>query len=268
MLLWNGWTEEMCGAAARLHAAAAWWQGRRVAVWWMLIGLAWWLLGAGAPLHAQPRRSVSESGAAAREVVLDLSKKEVFVRLSVNADPEEVVVSDVQVDNLPTEHRLVPDSGMVRLGRSLDIRLQEPDNVRIRLSVVRRGDGVGLRVSPQIVLGTKRAIELTQDRIKRAARNLSRHAKHLSQQLGALVRQRRALNHWLIAPGNKPLETVEAVQMRLKILGSTIKRKKQHIPIVQRQCVMVGQAAKFVDKLHDTVKIRYAVETDDAAKRR
>ncbi|MFO7906617.1 MAG: hypothetical protein ACQESR_01990 [Planctomycetota bacterium] len=244
---------------ARMDRFSASTFGHWMTVLAFVIGLAWGLVSDGTPLYAEEDASAGGQSSPFRKVALDLSKKEVYARLSVNADPEDVVVTDVRVDDLPSEHVLVPESGNVRLGRPLDIRLEEPSHVRIRLSVVKRGKNVALRVSPQVILGQNRAVELTQDRVARAARNVNRYLKHLKQKLAALGRERRALNLWLAAPGNKPLETVETVHMRLKILNQTIKSGKRDIPAAKRQCAAIEHAAAFVRKLHDTVKIRYAV---------
>lgn len=223
------------------------------------IAMAGGLLAAEARLDAKESPSGGDQSSPSRKVALDLSKKEVYVGLPITADPEDVVITDVRVDDLPSEHALVPASGHVRLGHPLDIRLQEPNNVRVRLAVVKRGKNVALRVSPQILLGQNRAVELTQDRVTRAARNISRYLKHLNQHLAALDRERETLNLWLAAPGNKPLEMVQNVQMRLKILNRTVKSRKRDIPAVKRQCAAIAQAATFVRKLHDIVTIRYTV---------
>ncbi|MFW6170341.1 MAG: hypothetical protein ACODAD_07620 [Planctomycetota bacterium] len=223
---------------------------------------AWGLLAGGNPLYGEEDTFAGGQSSPSRTVVLDLSKKELYVVLSINADPEAVAITDVRIDDLPSEHSehaLFPASGEARLGRPLDIRLKEPSNIRIRLSVVKRGKKVALRVSPQIMLGRNRTIELTQDRVTRTARNANRYLKQLNRQLAGLARERRALNVWLAAPGNKPLETVETVHMRLKILNQSIKNGKRDIPAVKRQCAAIGQAATFVRELHESVKIRYAV---------
>lgn len=222
-------------------------------------GFAWGLMAGENSLYGDEGAPAGGQSSPSRTVVLDLSKKELYVRLSINADPEEVAITDVRIDNLPSEHALLPASGEARLGRPLDIRLKEPSNIRIRLSVVKRGKKVALRVSPQIMLGRNRTVELTQNRVTRTARNANRYLKQLNQQLASLARERRALNVWLAAPGNKPLETVKTVHMRLKILNQTIKNGKRDIPAVKRQCAAIGRAATFVRELHESVKIRYVV---------
>lgn len=228
------------------------------------IGLVFLLIAGGlllserglAGTHASSRRLPAQT----ERTRLDLTKKETYVLLSINADPRDVRITNVRVSELPTPHQLVPDSGEAWLGRPLDIQLKAPGNVRIRLAVVKRGHELAVRISPQIVLGKSNTIELTQNRLTRAARNLQRRIKHLNSQLAALSSERKALDVWLITPGNKPLKSVKMAHMRLKILADLIKARQREVPLVQQQCQALAQAAEFVRQLHQNVEIEFQVD--------
>ncbi len=145
-------------------------------------------------------------------VLIDLSKRETFVALSIQADPQDIEITQVEARNLPSSHHLNPRGGVIGYGEPVDIVLKEPAGVRIRLALVTRGDELALRISPQVVLGDGEAIELTQDRIERAARSLQRRIKDLHRRLAALAAARRRLQAWLNSPVNKPLDAVKAAR--------------------------------------------------------
>ncbi len=212
------------------------------------------------PCHAQAEPVASNQSRSDGRLLLDLSKKETFVVLSTNANPRNVVITDIHVRDLPTEHRLVPASGVAKFGHPLDIELKEPGNVRIRLAIVKRGKQLALRVSPQIVLGQDHAIDLTRDRVTRTARSMHRRLKDVNRQLITMSCERRALNIWLITPGNKTLESVKMAHMRMKLLDHAIREKRREVPVVKKSCLALGQAGEFVKKLHKTVEIRYSVK--------
>ncbi len=180
--------------------------------------------------------------------------------LAVNGDPQQVRITDVQVRNLPSKHRLIPPTGQLQLGRPLDIQLEEPGNVRIRLALVKRGHDLALRISPQVVLSETQTVELTQDRVVRASRSLARRVKDLHQQIAALTRQRQALNVWLISPGNKSLDAVKTARFRVKVLGEAIRARQRDIPLAQSQCAALQKVGEFVKKLHNNVEIQFVVQ--------
>ena len=231
---------------------------RAIAGWLSLVAAALWCSVRLVATSLEPDDRVASS----EKTLLDLSKRETFITLAVNADPQDVQITDVKVSDLPTTYRLMPASGIARLGTPLDIQLEKPENVRIRLAVVKRGKELALRVSPQIVFGRNDSIELTQDRITRSARKLHRQIKNLNQQLSALSRERQALDFWLASPGNKPLVAVESAHLRIKLLDQAIKTRRRDIPMAQSQCLALGQAAEFVKTLHKNVEIRYSVKVE------
>ncbi len=216
------------------------------------------------PATGQESASLATQSTTERKtVVLDLSRKETYVRLSGNFDPQDVLITDVQISDLPSAHWLIPESGHVQLGRPLDVSLKEVANVRIHLAIVKRGKDLALRVSPQIVLGQNNTIDLTHDRVTRTARSLQRRVRDLSRRLGALSNERQALNLWLLTPVNKPLDAVKVTRLRIKLLDRAIKTHQSAIPVARSQCAIVGQAAAFVRKLHKNVEIGYSVKFAD-----
>ncbi len=211
------------------------------------------------PCLAQKPSTPTNQTPSAKRVLLDLSKKETFILLATRANPRNVMVCDVEIDNLPTEHRFVPASVTARFGHPLDIELKEPDNVRIRLAIVKRGKQLALKISPQVVLSQNNVVDLTKDRIARTQRTMHRRLRDLNRQLIAMSRERRALNLWLITPGNKALESVETAHMRMKILDQAIREKRRQIPMAGKACLALAQAGKFVKKLHKNVEIQYSI---------
>jgi len=201
-----------------------------------------------------------------QSILLDLSRKDTFVTLPLITDPQQVEIANVEVRELPSDHELVPASAVARLGQPLDIQLKEPRNVRIRLAVVKRGNEVALKVSPQIVLGRENAIELTRDRVTRTARNLQRRIKNLNQQLSAMARERERLHIWMLTPGNKPLAAVKIVRARMKLLDRAIRARQRDVPVTQSQCAALAQAGAFVEQLHKNVEIHYEVKLHEQIK--
>jgi hypothetical protein len=232
-----------------------------VAVLARLVTAVCWsaVVAAASTTTAAPRKFEQQE---AGRAVLDLSRKETYQVLEVNADPEQIVIENVEVDELPAKHRLVPKSGSARIGQPLDIQLEQPNNVRIRLALVKRGNDVAVRISPQIVISEHNTIELTRDRIARTTRKFFRRVKDLNQQLAALAAERQALSVWLISPGNKPLSAVKEANFRIKMLNQAIRACQREVPRVQSQCAALGQATAFIKKLHKTVEIRYEVRVE------
>jgi len=233
--------------------------------------LAWvtltWLAGAGAtsspgtvqaasPKRTRPTGQVIESDA---RLLVDLSKPNTYVILQAHGEVEAICVTDIRVKDLPARHRLDPEAGVVRLGHPVDIRLKKPDNVRIRLALVRRGDAVALRASPQVMIGRHEAIALSEDRIERTRRVVRRHVKDQLQRLSAVARERNRLSLWLATPGNKPLDAVRMAQARMKILDRTLQSLRGQLPTLQRQCAILAQVAAFVQELHENAEIHFSV---------
>ncbi len=228
---------------------------------WALVALT--LLGASPPGSVQSpgaRNTSTRSRGNApngQKIVIDLSRRESFTLLAVNADPDDVRVTDVQVKHLPSTYHLTPRQGDVRLGHSVDIVLEKPSNVRIRLSLVKRGRQLALRVSPQIVFGPGDTVELTYSRIERTARTLHRRLKDQRQRLSTLAREQRSLEIWLVSPANKPLQTVKTVRMRLKILEQELQAQQRQLPVMVSRCVVLGQIADFAHQLHKRTEIHF-----------
>lgn len=220
-----------------------------------------WAPPAESASQREPTRSASRKGASqhSERVLVDLSRKDTYVLLPVHADHEDVRITDIHVLNLPAEHRLVPASGTARRGEPVDIQLEHPPQVRIRMAVVRRGLDLALRISPQIVLGSGEIIDLSQDRITRAGRSLRRRVNDLNHRLVALARERDTLHLWLSSPANKPLSDVKAARARLKVLDHEIQAHQSLVPLVHHQCEAVRQVAEFIREVHGAAEIRYRV---------
>ncbi len=222
-----------------------------------------WPASAGTMVRAGPvpgNRTEAPRGQGTR-VLIDLSKKETFVPLQINADRKDVEIANIQVKSLPSPHHLAPREGVVQYGEPVDIILKEPSGVRIRLSLVTRGDELALRVSPQVVLQGGETIELTQNRIERTGRSLQRRVKDLHQRLVALASARRRLKTWLISPGNKPLAAVKTARMRLKVLEQEIQLQQLELPVVQNQWLALQRIAEFAGQLDEQTEIRFTVHT-------
>lgn len=206
------------------------------------------------PIHlAASRKSVAE------RVVVDLSRKETYVPLAVNADPEDVRITDIRMKDLPVSYRVVPAQGTVQLGQPVDIEMEAPGPIRIRVAVVRRGNELALRVSPQIVLSPSEILDLNQDRVSRAARAFRRRVKDLNQRLVALAREREAIQTWLASPGNKPLSEVKVARARLRIVSQELQAQQNAIPIARSHYEALEQVATFVQQLHNSAELHYRV---------
>ncbi len=234
---------------------------------WVVRGVlvVWWVAIALYPAHLLQAGSIQGKRGA---VSIDLSKKEMFVPLDVNADVADIRIANIQAHQLPAPYQLAPHDGVVAHGEPVDILLKEPAGVRIRLSLVTREGEPTLRVSPQFVVSGGEITELSSQRIERVARSLGRRVADLRKRLGTLSRTKRRLQNWLIAPGNKPLDVVKSVRARLKIIDQEIKAQQCELPVVQSHCLALQRVADLAAELHRETEIRFVVLVERKKKSR
>ena len=91
--------------------------------------------------------------------VLDLSKKESYILLDPTIAGRNVAIEQVTVSDCPVPFHLMPKSGQATPRVPLDIQLETPGNVRIRLSLVPRAARWAVRIALRSCWGrTKRSI--------------------------------------------------------------------------------------------------------------
>jgi len=213
---------------------------------------------------------VKESGAAAgsgpnaprrvtKKVLLDLSKKETLVVMPSEADRRKTHIAALEVAHLPAAYHLVPKNGIVRLGQPVCVVLAEPPAVRIQLSLVQRSTDLVLKIEPQVILEQIGPVDLTQERIERAARTFNRQAREFTRRLTASQREHQQIDAWLASPGNKPLELVKEARSRLRILERQIALAQREAPAANRRHLALAQIATLAAKLHETVEFQFEV---------
>jgi hypothetical protein len=193
------------------------------------------------------------------KVLIELTRKDTFVTLPVAANAADTCVTLVRVDSLPSRHRLVPASGIARVGQSVDIVLDKSPDVRIRLSVVTRGNELAVKVSPLIGFERGVPVDFTLDRIQRTVWSLQRRVKELQRRISALRKEYQLVDTWLATPGNKPLDLVKAAHLRQKLLQRELLACQRDLPFVQKRYAALCKIAELAQQIHGATVIHFTV---------
>jgi hypothetical protein len=192
------------------------------------------------------------------EVLVDLSRKDTFVTIPGTVETTRLL--DVNANQLPSPHRLIPSDGIVRYGQCVDIVLTKSPDVHIRLSIVRRGQELAAKISPLIDIGRDDPVEFTHDRIKRTLWSFQRRVKDLQEQISASGAEYQRNDTWLATPGNKPLYLHKAVRLRQKMLVQQIVAYQRELPAAQRRYASIRAIMELAGKMHATTEVRFTVE--------
>jgi hypothetical protein len=193
------------------------------------------------------------------KIVVELTRKDTFVTLADTANIADACVTLVRVDGLPFRYRLVPASGIVCTGQSVDIVLDKFPDVRIRLSMVTRGKERAVKVSPLIGLERGVPVDFTLERVQRTVWSLQRRVKELQRQVSASRKEYQLIDTWLATPGNKPLDLVKAAHLRQKILQQEVLASQRELPFVQKRFTALRKTAELARQIHGVTVIRFTV---------
>lgn len=191
-------------------------------------------------------------------VLIDLSKQDTYVTIPGSA--ARTFLCDVEADPLPSSYQLIPAAGVVRIGQPVDIVLVKSPGVRIRLSIVHRGQELAARVSPLIDIGRANPVEFTHDRIKRTLWSFQRRVKDLQRQIRAAQREYHQIDTWLATPGNKPLYLHKAVRLRQKLLAQQLAAYQQELPAAQSRYASFRDIIELASGIHATTAVRFTAE--------
>ena len=195
----------------------------------------------------------------ARRIVIDLSKKETLWALPVRAKAADTRITDVEVERLPTAYRLEPADGIVRFGRPVDIILAQPTGVTIRLSLTQRSTGAMLRITPQVEFDQGGTMDFTTERIERSARSLERQIAACERRLSLAARECRKIEVWLSTPGNKPLDAVKGMRLKLRLLQGDILARQRSLRFALHHHAALQRLAEFVQHVHETAEIHFVL---------
>ncbi len=216
------------------------------------------LLAVCHPAPPDDRLAVTRSGSAYR-VPLDLTQQATFVMLPGGLGPAHTTLRDLQVHRAPSTCRLYPADGVVRYGRRVDILLDEKLDVRIRVSLVTRGDQLAVKIAPLVGVAAGNPLDFTADRLRRSRWSLQRRVKDLQREIASARREQQRITHYLETPGNKPLDLYKAARQRHKNLERQIAAALQELPAIRARCGIYGDLMKLADDTHATAEIRFTV---------
>ena len=194
-----------------------------------------------------PRESATTTGTE-HKIVVELTRKDTFVTLADTANIADACVTLVRVDGLPSRYRLVPASGIVCTGQSVDIVLDKSPDVRIRLSMVTRGNELAVKVSPLIGLERGVPVDFTLERVQRTVWSLQRRVKELQRRVSASRKEYQLIDTWLATPGNKPLDLVKAAHLRQKLLQQEVLASQRDLPFVQKRFAALTRPRNSLSK--------------------
>ncbi len=193
------------------------------------------------------------------KIVVELTRKDTFVALADTANIADARVTLLRVDGLPSRYRLVPSSGIVCAGKSVDIVMDKYPDVRIRLSMVTRGKELAVRVSPLIGLERGTPVDFTLERVQRTVWSLQRSVKELQRRVSASRKEYQVIDTWLATPGNKPLDLVKAAHLRQKLLQQEVLASQRELPFVQKRFAALSKTAGLAQQIHGVTVIRFTV---------
>lgn len=193
------------------------------------------------------------------KIVVELTRKDTFVALVDSANIADARVTLLRVDGLPSRYRLVPSSGIVCAGQSVDIVMDKYPDVRIRLSMVTRGKELAVRVSPLIGLERGTPVDFTLERVQRTVWSLQRRVKELQRRVSASRKEYQGIDTWLATPGNKPLDLVKAAHLRQKLLQQEVLASQRELPFVQKRFAALRKTAELAQQIHGVTVIRFTV---------
>ncbi len=204
-------------------------------------------------------RSVRTGPGSTYRVPLDLTQPDAYVVLPAGFVPTHTSVRDIQVHRGPSSCRIYPADGVVRYGRRVDILLDERLDVRIRVSLVTRGDQLAVRIAPLIGAAAGNPLDFTADRLRRAYGALQRRVRDLQREIAAIRREQARITDWLETPGNKPLDSYKAARQRLKHLQRQIAAALQELPAIRARCALHGELIALADRTHETTEVSFTV---------
>jgi hypothetical protein len=209
-----------------------------------------------APLDGRPARTSSGS---TYRIPLDLTQAETFVVLPRALVPAHTTLRELQVQRAPSTCRLLPVDGVVQYGRRVDILLDEKLDVRIRVSLVTRGDRLAVKIAPLVGVAAGDPLEFTADRLRRSCWALQRRVKDLQRQIASARREQQRITNYLETPGNKPLDLYKAARQRHKNLERQIVAALQELPAIRARCAAYGELIGLADHTHATTEIRFTL---------
>ena len=193
-------------------------------------------------------------------ILLELTRKDTFVTIPAAANASATQVTLERVDYLPSRYRLVPASGIVCAGQSVDIVLDKTPDVRIRLSLVTRGNELAVKVSPLIGLERRVPVDFTLERVQRTVWSLQRRVKELQRRAAASRKEFQRIDTWLATPGNKPLDLVKAAHLQQKLLQRDILACQSDLPFMQKRYAALCKIAELAQQIHGATVIRFTVD--------
>ncbi len=229
-----------------------------------------WLGGVSLLALGQPtpsaERSVRIISGSTYGVLLDLTQAETFVALPPALVPAHTTLRDLQAHRAPSTCRLRPADGEVRHGRPVDIVLDEKLDVRIRVSLVTRGDRLAVRIAPLVGVAAGNPLGFTADRLRRASWSLQRQVRDLQRQVAAARREQERVAQYLETRDNKPLDLYKAARQRYKSLTRQIAAALQELPAIRARSAIHGELIELADHTHATTEVRFTVHAPSRTK--
>ncbi len=193
------------------------------------------------------------------KIVVELTRKDTFVTLADTANIADTCVTLVRVDGLPFRYRLVPASGIVCTGQSVDIVLDKSPDVRIRLSMVTRGKERAVKVSP--LIGLSEAYRSTSrwnvssgqsGRCSDESRNCRDRSQHRGRSTSSST------------PGWRRLVTSRSTWSRPPTFdknscSSEVLASQRELPFVQKRFTALCKTAELAQQIHGVTVIRFTV---------
>ncbi len=205
--------------------------------------------------------------AAAYRITLDLTQSDAYVALPPGSVAARTTVRGLQVHGGPSSGRMYPADGVVRHGRRVDMLLDEKLDVRIRVSLVTRGDQVAVRITPLVGVAAGNPVDFTADRLRRSCWSLQRCVRDLQREIAAIRREQQRVAEWLEMPGNKSLEAYKIVRQRSKNLERRLAAALQELPAIRARCAVYAALMELADRIHATMEISFTVQMTSAAPR-
>lgn len=230
-----------------------------------------WLAGCSLLAVCHPAlpgdRTSRTDPATAYRVTLDLTQADAYVALPTGSVAARTTVRGLQVHGGPSPARMYPADGVVRHGRRVDILLDEKLDVRIRVSLVTRGDQLAVRIAPLVGAATGSPVEFTSDRLRRSCWSLQRRVRDLQREVAAIRREQQRAAQWLEAPGSKPLDLYKIVRQRYRNLERQLAAALQELPVIHARAAIYVELIELADRIHATTEISFTVHAASAAQR-
>ena len=169
----------------------------------------------------------------------------------------------------PTPVRMLPDDGIIEVGRSVDIVFTEhTDRARIHCTLKKKRGAVQFTIEPQLDIGRANPVPFTEKRLTRLQRAANGRARRARAQIDTAQNALARYNYHISSLTTGDLGRVHRATHWQRVVGlqAKIMQANQMLVSAQASSKELDRVSTLAGALHDQLTINYVVKFTSAPK--